>query len=78
MLSQAAEDYLKAIYKLQQEGGTSTSDLARALGVSSASVTNMAKQLAEMGLAEYQSYRGVHLTRAGDKVALEIIRHHRL
>ena len=79
MLSQAAEDYLKTIYKLQDAGATaSTTDIARALGVSSASVTNMVKRLAQMGLAEYQSYRGVTLTEAGRKVALEIIRHHRL
>jgi DtxR family Mn-dependent transcriptional regulator len=79
MLSQAVEDYLKTIYKLQAGGGTvSTSDIARTMDVSSASVTNMIKRLAQMGLAEYQSYRGVTLTTTGEKVALEIIRHHRL
>ena len=56
----------------------STSDIARALNVSAASVTNMAKRLAQLGLAEYESYQGVQLTDTGNKVALEIIRHHRL
>lgn len=79
MLSQAVEDYLKTIYKLQASGETvSTSDIARTMEVSSASVTNMVKRLAQMGLVEYQSYKGVMLTRTGEKVALEIIRHHRL
>ena len=78
MLSPAVEDYLKAIYKLQGKGTVSTSEIARALDLSSASVTNMAKRLSGMGLAKYQSYKGVMLTEAGNKVALEIIRHHRL
>ncbi len=79
MLSQAVEDYLKVIYQLQENGATvSTSDIARALDVSSASVTNMVKRLAQLSLVEYESYRGVKLTLTGEKVALEIIRHHRL
>lgn len=79
MLSQAVEDYLKVIYKLQPEGEpVSTSDIARAMDVSSASVTNMIKRLAQLGLVEYESYRGVTVTETGEKVALEIIRHHRL
>lgn len=79
MLSQAVEDYLKVIYQLQEGGDpVSTSDIARSLDVSSASVTNMVKRLAQLGLVEYESYRGVKLTRTGEKVALEIIRHHRL
>ncbi|MEX1054466.1 MAG: metal-dependent transcriptional regulator, partial [Rhodothermales bacterium] len=79
MLSQAVEDYLKTIYKLQQNAAAvSTSDIARAMNVSSASVTNMVKRLAQMGLLEYESYRGVTVTATGEKVALEIIRHHRL
>jgi len=78
MLSQAIEDYLKTIYKLQGDGAASTSDIARSLNVSSASVTNMVKRLSQMGLAEYTSYRGASLTPAGRKIALEIIRHHRL
>ncbi|HMB92788.1 MAG TPA: metal-dependent transcriptional regulator [Rhodothermales bacterium] len=78
MLSQAVEDYLKTIYKLQDEGAVSTTDIARALDVSSASVTNMVKRLSEMKMVAYQSYKGVRLTEAGEKIALEIIRHHRL
>lgn len=79
MLSQAVEDYLKTIYKLQEHGQTvPTSDIARSMDVSSASVTNMVKRLAQLGLVEYESYRGVTLTDTGEKVALEIIRHHRL
>ena len=79
MLSQAVEDYLKTIYKLQQGvQSVSTSDIARSMNVSSASVTNMVKRLAQLGLVEYESYRGVTVTGTGEKVALEIIRHHRL
>lgn len=78
MLSQAVEDYLKTIYTLQGEEAASTSDIARAMEVSSASVTNMVKRLASMGFVEYQSYKGVTLTPSGEKIALEIIRHHRL
>ena len=78
ILSQAVEDYLKAIYKLQDGGAVSTSDLAAALDVSPASVTNMVKRLAQMKMVEYQSYKGVSLTKAGVKIALEVIRHHRL
>ena len=79
MLSQAVEDYLKTIYKLQQGvQSVSTSDIARSMSVSSASVTNMVKRLAQLGLVEYESYRGVTVTTTGEKVALEIIRHHRL
>jgi DtxR family Mn-dependent transcriptional regulator len=78
ILSQAVEDYLKAIYKLQPDGPVSTSDIAAALGVSAASVTNMVKRLAQMKMVEYQSYKGVLLTEAGVKIALEVIRHHRL
>ena len=78
MLSQAVGDYLKTIYKLQDDGAVSTTDIARALDVSSASVTNMIKRLAQMKLVEHESYKGVRLTEAGEKIALEIIRHHRL
>jgi len=78
MLSQAVEDYLKAIYKLHDGAPVSTTDLARTLDVSSASVTNMVKKLAQNGFLVHESYRGVSLTSAGEKIALEIIRHHRL
>lgn len=78
MLSQAVEDYLKTIYKLQAGGPVATTDIARAMNISSASVTNMVKRLAQMGLLQHKSYRGVTLTDAGTRIALEIIRHHRL
>lgn len=79
MLSQAVEDYLKVIYQLQDGGEpVSTSDIAKSMAVASASVTNMVKRLAQLGLVEHESYRGVRLTKTGEKVALEIIRHHRL
>ena len=78
MLSQAAEDYIKAIYKLQTRGAVTTNAVAKALDVSSASVTNMLKRLADMRLLEYVSYKGVKLTPSGRKIALEVIRHHRL
>jgi DtxR family transcriptional regulator, Mn-dependent transcriptional regulator len=78
MLSQSVEDYLKAIYKLQEEDWVSTSELANRLDVSAASVTNMVKRLATLGLVSYASYKGVRLTSTGEKIALEIVRHHRL
>lgn len=78
-LSQSIEDYLKTIYILNSEGdGASTTNIAAALEVSSASVTNMVKKLADMGLVIYESYKGATLTDAGRKIALEILRHHRL
>ena len=79
MLSKYVEDYIKNIYLLQERGKrVSTTALAQALGVSAASATNMIKKLTELALVEYQPYRGVRLTEVGEKVALEIIRHHRL
>lgn len=78
ILSQTVEDYLKTIYKIQMDGRATTSRIANQMGVSSASVTNMMKRLSEMGLLEYASYQGVELTDSGQKIALEVIRHHRL
>ena len=82
MLSQAIEDYLKFIYKLQHSGNpeqrVTTSVIAERLGVSAASATNMIKKLAEMHLLVHAPYQGVELTSAGEKIALETIRHHRL
>jgi DtxR family Mn-dependent transcriptional regulator len=78
-LSQAVEDYLKAIYTLAQaEKRVTTNDLADRLAVSAASVTNMMKRLARLRLVRHEPYRGVELTDAGERVALEVIRHHRL
>lgn len=79
VLSQSIEDYLKVIYVLEEEGETaSTTNIANAMKVSSASVTNMLKRLAGMKLLEHQSYKGASLTPAGKKIALEVLRHHRL
>jgi DtxR family Mn-dependent transcriptional regulator len=79
VLSQSAEDYLKTIYALEsKKKGASTSQVAKAMEISSASATNMIQRLAEMKLVEYKSYKGARLTDAGQKIALEIIRHHRL
>jgi len=79
VLSEAAEDYLKQIYKLQAKGGrATTSAIAERMGVTAASVTGMVKKLAALGLVEHRPYRGVRLTEAGERAAVEVIRHHRL
>ncbi len=79
VLSQSVEDYLKTIYKLEtKEKGAATTRVAESMEVSSASATNMIKRLAEMGLVDYESYKGARLTETGQKIALEVIRHHRL
>ena len=79
MQTKAVEDYLKAIYELQAEGGkVSTTSLSERLSVAPASVTGMAKKLAKMKLVVHEPYQGVELTPAGEKIALEVIRHHRL
>ena len=78
-LSQTAEDYLKEIYKLEVvRGRATTSALAERLGVSPPSVTSMLKKLAALKLVVHERYRGVTLTTAGRKAAIEVIRHHRL
>ena len=78
-LTDAIQDYVKEIYKLQAAGTrVTTSALAGRLGVSPPSATAMVKKLASLGLVEYERYRGARLTRKGEKVALEVIRHHRL
>jgi DtxR family Mn-dependent transcriptional regulator len=78
--TEAVEDYAKAIYALERrsDGPVGTTALAERLGVSPGTVTAMVKRLAELGLAEHEPYRGVALTEAGERVALEMIRHHRL
>jgi DtxR family Mn-dependent transcriptional regulator len=78
-VTSAMEDYLKAIYRLEERGSAvTTHQLANELDVSGASVTNMLKRLAELKLVDYSRYKGVTLTEPGRKIALEIIRHHRL
>lgn len=73
------EDYLKAIFHLGRSGeNVTTQALAHRLEVSPASVTKMLKRLAEVRLVEYAKYQGVLLTESGRRVAVEILRHHRL
>ena len=78
--SEAIEDYAKAIYSLSHQGdGTATTNaLAERLGVTPASVSAMVKKLDERGLVRHVRYKGVALTPEGERVALEIMRHHRL
>jgi DtxR family transcriptional regulator, Mn-dependent transcriptional regulator len=78
-LSDALQDYLREIYKLQAESQrVRTSTLARRMGVKPPSATAMVKRLAARGLVDHQPYRGVRLTRRGERIALEAVRHHRL
>jgi DtxR family Mn-dependent transcriptional regulator len=79
MRTQAIEDYLKAIYELHAESGAATtSALANRLGVAPASATMMVKKLAGLKLVAHEPYRGVVLRKPGERIALEVIRHHRL
>ncbi len=78
MVSESAQDYLKAIWKLERTGDMSTTALADALGVAPASATAMLKKLATLGLVEHERYHGASLTPAGERMALEVVRHHRL
>jgi DtxR family transcriptional regulator, Mn-dependent transcriptional regulator len=78
-LTDAIQDYLREIYKLgADEPRVSVTSLAKRQGVSPASASAMVKKLAALGLAEHEPYGGVKLTDAGERVALEVIRHHRL
>ena len=78
-LSEAIQDYLKSIYKLQAADGRVTiGAVAKDQGVSPASASAMVKKLAALELLEHEPYGGAHLTAAGERVALEVIRHHRL
>ena len=78
-LSQAMEDYLKSIFRLQERHQrVTTQALAERLSVAPASVTSMVKRLAERGLLTHERYYGVELTDSGKRVAQEMIRHHRL
>jgi len=78
--SEAIEDYAKAIYALSRDraGPVLNGEVAERIGVTPATATSMLKRLDEMGLVHHTPYRGVLLTPAGEKVALEVIRHHRL
>ena len=78
-LSRSVEDYLKSIYSLTERDETaSTSELAEALDVQPASVSGMVKRLAEQDLVEHVPYRGVRLTDEGTRLALRIVRRHRV
>ena len=78
-LTAAVEDYAKAIFALEtEEGSATTSALAVRLGVRAPSVSGMLKKLVSLGLVEHERYRGARLTEQGRRVALEVIRHHRL
>jgi DtxR family transcriptional regulator, Mn-dependent transcriptional regulator len=78
--SEAVQDYAKAIYSLESRSGepVPTSALAERMGVSAASASAMVKRLSEQGLVDHVRYRGVELTGEGRRVALEVLRHHRL
>jgi DtxR family Mn-dependent transcriptional regulator len=78
--SPAVEDYTKALYALQARTGdpVTTNALAERLGVTPGSVSAMVKKLAELGLVVHVPYHGVELTKAGGRIALEVLRHHRL
>jgi DtxR family Mn-dependent transcriptional regulator len=78
-LTEAIQDYLREIYKLGSDGSpVSVTALAKRQGVSSASASAMVKKLTALDLAVHEPYRGITLTHAGEQVALEVIRHHRL
>lgn len=79
-VSPHVQDYAKAVYALEARQGAavSTTDLAARLGVTPGSVSGMVRKLSELGLVEHEPYRGVRLTDRGRRVALEVLRHHRL
>src|SRR2546430_5841719 len=79
LFTQSQEDYLKALYLLGGgERPVPTRELAQRLGISSPSVSEMVNRLSAQALVEHDRYRGQQLTREGRKVALELVRHHRL
>jgi DtxR family Mn-dependent transcriptional regulator len=79
-ISPAVQDYAKAVYALEVRGSgaVSTNDLAERLGVTPGSASAMVRKLSEVGLVEHEPYHGVRLTQKGRRVALEVLRHHRL
>ena len=80
--STAVEDYAKAIYTLAEEGRSegevTTGALAERLGVTPGSASGMVKKLVALGLVAHERYKGVRLTERGERLALEVLRHHRL
>src|SRR5437868_14238530 len=79
-VTSSIQDYAKAVYALEARAGgaVSTNDLAERLGVTPGSVSAMLRKLSDVGLVEHQPYHGVRLTQKGRRVALEVLRHHRL
>jgi DtxR family Mn-dependent transcriptional regulator len=78
-LTRSVEDYLKVIWSLSPEGRpASTNDIAHRLELSAASVSGMIKRLSEQGLLEHVPYKGVQLTDEGRRVALRMVRRHRI
>ena len=78
-LTRSMQDYLKAIYSiLERNERATTSVIAERMGIASPSATAMVKKLAQLRLVDHEPYQGVKLTAAGEKTALEIVRHHRL
>jgi DtxR family Mn-dependent transcriptional regulator len=79
-LSASIQDYAKAVYKLETRAGgaVSTNDIAERLGVTPGAVSAMVRKLSDVGLVAHEPYRGVRLTDRGRRVALEVLRHHRL
>lgn len=80
MISQAEENYLKAIYVLQKEHGSkiSTNLISEKMCTKASSVTDMLKKLSAKNLVEYKKYYGVFLTTEGKHAALKVVRKHRL
>ena len=78
--NEGAENYAKAVYELQARGDqpVGTSAVAERLGVTRASASGMLRRLADEGVVEHAPYHGVRLTPKGERIALEMIRHHRL
>jgi DtxR family Mn-dependent transcriptional regulator len=78
--NEGAENYAKALYELQARGARTvgTTAVAERLGVTSASASGMLRRLADEGVVEYAPYQGARLTPEGERIALEVIRHHRL
>lgn len=77
-ITPSVADYLKAIYHLQQQGQATTTLITEQLGVKPSSATSMLKRLAELELIHYTPYHGAQLSPTGERVALEVLRHHRL
>jgi DtxR family Mn-dependent transcriptional regulator len=78
--SAATQDYVKAIYSLERrhDAAVTTTALAERLGVTAGSASAMMRRLADHGLAEVEPYRGIRLSPDGQRMALEMLRHHRL